>query len=71
MMIKMNKIKTIICATVAALSLTACNDYLDIMPENSLPTENMWKSKSDVESALYAGYYNLRQSITISSPSAN
>ena len=64
MMIKMNKIKTIICATVAALSLTACNDYLDIMPENSLPTENMWKSKSDVESALYAGYYNLRQSIT-------
>ena len=64
MMTNMNKIKTIICATVAAFSLTACNDYLDIMPENSLPTENMWKSKSDVESALYSGYYNLRQSIT-------
>lgn len=46
------------------MSLTACNDYLDITPENSLPTEKMWKSKSDVESALYAGYYNLRSTIT-------
>ena len=46
------------------LGLTACNDYLDIMPENSLPTENMWKTKYDVESALYSGYYNLRSSIT-------
>lgn len=51
-------------ATAATLTLTACNDYLDIMPENSLPTENMWKSKSDVESALYAGYYNMRSTIT-------
>ena len=45
------------------MTLTACNDYLDIMPENALPTEKMWKSKSDVESALFAGYYNLRSSI--------
>ncbi len=60
----MNAFKTIITATAAALCLTACNDYLDIMPENSLPTENMWKSKSDVESALFAGYYHLREAIT-------
>lgn len=56
----MKSLKTIIIAAAVAVSLTACNDYLDIMPENSLPTENMWKSKSDVESALFAGYYNLR-----------
>lgn len=59
----MKSLKTIIIAAAVAVSLTACNDYLDIMPENSLPTENMWKSKSDVESALFAGYYNLRSSI--------
>ena len=34
------------------------------MPENALPQEEMWASKSDVESALFAGYYNLRSSIT-------
>lgn len=60
----MKSFKTIIAATAAAISLTACNDYLDIMPENSLPTEKMWTKKSDVESALFAGYYHLRSSIT-------
>ena len=60
----MKSLKTIILATAAAFGLTACNDYLDIMPENALPQEEMWASKSDVESALFAGYYNLRSSIT-------
>lgn len=59
----MKKLKTILIAAAAAVCLTACNDYLDINPENSLPTENMWSSKKDVESALFAGYYNLRSSI--------
>ena len=56
----MKSLKTIILATAAAFGLTACNDYLDIMPENALPQEEMWASKGDVESALFAGYYNLR-----------
>ena len=60
----MKSLKTIILATAAAFGLTACNDYLDIMPENALPQEEMWASKGDVESALFAGYYNLRSSIT-------
>ena len=60
----MKSLKTIILAIAVALGLTACNDYLDIMPENALPQEEMWASKSDVESALFAGYYNLRSSIT-------
>ena len=60
----MKSLKTIILATAVAFGLTACNDYLDIMPENALPQEEMWASKSDVESALFAGYYNLRSSIT-------
>lgn len=60
----MKSVKTIIIATAAVFTLTACNDYLDIMPENALPQEEMWQSKSDVESALFAGYYNLRSCIT-------
>ena len=59
----MKKLKTIIISAAAALTLTGCNDYLDIYPENSLPTDKMWSSKKDVESALFAGYYNLRSSI--------
>ena len=35
----MKSLKTIILATAAAFGLTACNDYLDIMPENALPQE--------------------------------
>lgn len=60
----MKSLKTIIITAIAVCGLTACNDYLDIMPENALPQEEMWASKSDVESALFAGYYNLRSSIT-------
>ncbi len=46
------------------MTFTACNDYLDVIPEDMRPTESMWKSKSDVESALFAAYYNLRSTIT-------
>ena len=60
----MKNIKTILITAAAALTLASCNDYLDINPENSLPTEKMWSSKSDVESALFSGYYNLREAIT-------
>ncbi len=60
----MKSLKTIIIAAAAAMTFTACNDYLDVIPEDMRPTESMWKSKSDVESALFAGYYNLRSTIT-------
>ncbi len=60
----MKSLKTIILAATATLTFTACNDYLDVIPEDMRPTESMWHSKSDVESALFAGYYNLRSTIT-------
>lgn len=43
--------------------LTSCGDYLEIYPENSLPTDNYWETSSDVESTLYAGYYYLRSAV--------
>lgn len=42
---------------------TSCGDYLEIYPENSLPTDKYWATKADVESSLYSGYYYLRSSV--------
>lgn len=43
--------------------LTSCNDSLDIVPENALPTENVWRTKAYVESVLLSGYYEMRSAI--------
>ena len=47
---------------VAAMSLTSCNDWLDILPNNEQVTDDYWKSKEDVEAVIASGYYYLRQS---------
>lgn len=49
------------CST--AVTMTSCNDYLDIYPENVQPTDEYWSSKEDVEATLMAGYYYLRASV--------
>lgn len=58
----MNLYKHIVTA-VAALTLAACSDYLEIYPENALPADKYWQSKGDVEATLFAGYYTLRSSV--------
>ena len=40
--------------------LTSCGDFLEIVPENNLPVDNFWTSKSDVDASLSSGYYYLR-----------
>lgn len=51
--------------SLAALSLllgtSACNDWLDIKPNNEQITRDYWKSKEDVESVVMSGYFYLRQ----------
>lgn len=44
-------------------SITSCNDYLEVYPENAQPTDKYWSSKADVEATLFAGYYYLRSSV--------
>lgn len=46
------------------LMLSSCNDYLDITPENTLPTEDVWNKKSNVEAVLNSTYYVMREAIT-------
>lgn len=43
--------------------LASCNNSLDIVPENALPTENVWRTKAYVESVLLSGYYEMRSAI--------
>jgi len=44
-------------------SITSCNDYLEIYPENIQPTDEYWGSKQEVDATLLAGYYYLRESV--------
>lgn len=46
-----------------SLSVSGCDSYLDVYPENALPTDKYWQSKEDVENVLNAGYYTLRGSV--------
>ncbi|MBQ9668290.1 MAG: RagB/SusD family nutrient uptake outer membrane protein [Prevotella sp.] len=58
----MNKIKNIICAAVAVMGLSSCNDFLDILPMNDVVLENYWTQKSDVTSVLMGCYESLESS---------
>lgn len=57
------KIKNIILIAVAGLSLTACNDYLDVKPNNEQIPTDYWKSKEDVEAVITSGYYYMQQAV--------
>lgn len=50
----MKKILTI--ALAGTLSLTSCNDWLNLEPENAVTAEKYWTSQADVESALTGIY---------------
>lgn len=53
----------IICSLLFSGAFTSCSEYLEIYPENALPTEKYWTSKADVEASLSTGYLYLRQSV--------
>ena len=56
----MKKIHFYSCAVaLAALSLTACDDYLDLKPMNEIVKENYWTEKADVESVVNSCYAGL------------
>lgn len=58
------KTRTIyIMAIAILLSLTSCNGWLDILPNNEQVTDNYWKSKEDVEAVIASGYYYMRQAV--------
>jgi hypothetical protein len=58
----MKVIKYIIFSLFIALTLTSCDKWLDVLPENEQTTSQYWKTKEEVESVLGAGYTRLRSS---------
>lgn len=46
-----------------SLSLTSCNDWLNLLPDNEQVTEDFWQSKEDVESVVASGYYYMRKAV--------
>lgn len=49
-----------ILAYITAFSLSGCDDWLTIEPENDLIKEEYWKSKEDVEAVIASTYGSLR-----------
>lgn len=43
-------------ALLCAGVMTSCDDFLTILPTNSIPDENFWQSKSDVDNVRAAAY---------------
>ena len=56
----MKKIKYYILVT---CSVSSCEDYLTVLPENNQSSFEYWETKEDVEAVLAAGYVNLRSCV--------
>lgn len=47
------------------MSLTSCNDWLDVKPNNERVTEDYWIQKEDVEEVVNAGYKYMRDAVPL------
>lgn len=45
------------------MSLAACSDWLEVLPNNEQVTGKYWKSKEDVEAVLTSGYLYMRDAV--------
>ena len=60
----MNKILTFALLLGSAVSLSSCNDWLNLKPENAVPAEEYWQSESDVKAAMTGIYASVRATAT-------
>jgi starch-binding outer membrane protein, SusD/RagB family len=49
-------------AFVAMLTMSSCNDFLEITPLNSIVVENYWEKKSEVEAVITSCYVDMESS---------
>lgn len=59
----MKKIKYYILGLLVTCSVSSCEDYLTVLPENNQSSFEYWETKEDVEAVLAAGYMNLRSCV--------
>ncbi|MDP4278470.1 MAG: RagB/SusD family nutrient uptake outer membrane protein, partial [Bacteroidota bacterium] len=59
----MKKIRYSLLILLGAVTLSSCNNWLDVLPDNEQVTDDYWKSKEDVEAVLASGYYYMRNTV--------
>lgn len=48
---------------VLLFSISSCNEWLEVIPENDQTSNEYWQTKEEVEAVLGAGYVRLRESV--------
>lgn len=56
------KIKTIVAIFFLFVSVTSCDNYLDLRPENGIVREEFWKTKEDIQAAVIGIYSSMLNS---------
>nr|WP_315151786.1 RagB/SusD family nutrient uptake outer membrane protein [uncultured Flavobacterium sp.] len=56
------KIKTILAIFIIFISVTSCDDYLDLRPQDGIIREEFWKTKEDIQAAVIGVYSSLLNS---------
>lgn len=56
------KIKTIFAIFTLFISVTSCDDYLDLRPQDGIIREEFWKTKEDIQAAVIGMYSSLLNS---------
>ncbi len=59
----MKNIKYLLLTAILGFQLTACDDWLSVLPENEQVSDEYWTSKEEVASVLGAGYVYLRDAV--------
>ncbi|MEP7095076.1 MAG: RagB/SusD family nutrient uptake outer membrane protein, partial [Flavobacterium sp.] len=53
------KIKSILAILLIFVTVTSCDDYLDLRPEDGIVREEFWKTKEDIQAAVIGIYSSL------------
>ncbi len=63
----MNKNRSIICLPtfIMMMTVTACEDLVDLKPESTISSESFWQNESDVISATYGMYNQFRSTFDV------
>lgn len=59
----MKKIIYYVLLLLGTLSVSSCEDYLTVLPENNQSSFEYWETKEEVEAVLASGYINIRSCV--------
>ena len=54
-----NPIKMVLLLVIAAWTMSSCQDWLTIYPQNQIVEDNFWEDKNDLEGVRYAAYQQM------------